>query len=287
MKQLVIFGLSMATRPVYCCHMLVESLHIYPIKSCRGLTLERFDVTEGPLADDRRFMLINPKGHLVSQREQPRMALIEVSITGDTLELSARGAKQARFDTRTDGEARDVELWQTPCKVVDQGQDVADWLTAYLGSPVRLVAQHRDYARPLHPALPRQFDGRTTFADAAPFLVVTQASLDDLNRRLETPVPMNRFRPNVVISGASSAYAEDDWKRIRIGDVELVRLIQCGRCVMTTTDQETAERGKEPLRTLATYRPKTPLGVPFGTYYAHAGPGQMKVGDGVEVIERS
>ena len=129
---------------------------------------------------------------------------------------------------------------------------------------------------------PREFDGRLTFADASPLLVVGSESLADLNARLETPLPMNRFRPNIVIDGCPP-YAEGGWDRILVGDLVLERLAPCGRCAITTTDQASAERGKEPLTTLETYRRDPDFGVIFGSYYGHTTIGRLAVGDAVTV----
>ncbi len=264
--------------------MQVSALHVYPVKSCRGAALESAEVVERAIRHDRRFMVVRPDGALLTQRQEPRMALIEVAVDDDALTLDVAGQESCRIETRAVGPSRRVEVWGSPCEVVDQGDVVATWLSEYLGTPARLVAMSGGYRRPLREPLPREFDGRLSFADAAPLLVVGAASLDDLNRRLGEPVPMNRFRPNVVIAGAAP-YAEDTWGRIRIGDIELVRLIPCGRCAVTTIDQATGAGGQEPLRTLASYRPQTAFGVPFGSYYGHVGTGPLRVGDAVEVVD--
>lgn len=263
--------------------MLASHIHCYPVKSCRGVELAASLVGPFGLANDRRFMVIKPDGNLLSQRQKPFMAQIEVSIDADGLSMSAPGHEPLRVVPTGAGDVRDVTLWDTPCKVVDQGASSAAWLSAVLETEAHLVAMAEGYERPVHPMLPRELNGTLLFADAAPLLVVSEASLEDLNARLPSPLPMDRFRPNIVVSGCEP-YAEDDWEQIRVGDVELTRVIPCGRCSITTTDQATGERGKEPLRTLATYRKHEVFGPIFGTYYAHRATGRIAAGDPVVAL---
>lgn len=263
--------------------MRISGLFVYPVKSCRGIALDEVEVGEQAFVNDRRFMVIQPEGKFITQGLRPVMAQIEASVHGDVVELDAPGRQPIRVEARTTGERQAVSLWGTPCEVVDQGDEVAAWLSEILETPARLVAMAAGYERPVHEKLPRAYDGRLIFADAAPILVISEASLDELNDRLDTPLPMNRFRPNLVVSGCEP-YAEDAWDRIRLGGFELARMVPCGRCSVTATDQATGERGEEPLRTLATYRKDETYGVMFGTYYGHLGTGRLAVGDLVEVM---
>lgn len=261
--------------------MKISALFVYPVKSCQGVPLEQVSVGHTGLQHDRRFMLVRPDGAVLTQRDEPFMTRIEARVTeGDVLELRSEGAAPLRITTRAEGAPSAVEVWGTRCEVIDQGEAVAAWLSACLGTPARLVAMSAGFERPAYSGFPRALDGRVLFADAAPILVIGEASLLDLNRRLKAPLPMDRFRPNLVVTG-SAPYAEDDWERVRIGGLELTRVNPCGRCAITTTDQLTGERGKEPLATLATYRQHPELGVVFGTYFANAEPGRLKVGDEV------
>lgn len=263
--------------------MRVSGLFVYPVKSCRGMAVDAVDVLETSLRNDRRFMVVAPGGGFLTQRQLPRMALIEAGIEGDVLELRSPGRAPLLVEARREGETEDVAVWDTPCLVVDQGDAAAEWLFASLGTPARLVAMVEGYRRPVQERLSREFDGRLLFADSAPFLVASEASLEDLNRRLSDPVPMDRFRPNIVVSGCIP-YAEDTWETVRIGDIELRHMEPCGRCVFTTTDQTTAERpNNEPLATLATYRRDPERGVTFGSYYGHVSTGRLAIGDFVAV----
>ena len=264
--------------------MKVSGLFVYPVKGCRGVAVEAVGVGDRAMENDRRFMVIDADGTFITQRKRPEMAMIEASVSGDVLQLAAPGRTPLSVETRAEGDTRGVAVWDTPCDVVDQGDAVAAWLSAYLGTPARLVAMASGYRRPMPEKLPAEHGGRLTFADAAPLLIISASSLDDLNGRLATPLPMDRFRPNIVVTGCA-AYAEDTWTRVRVGGIELDRLIPCGRCAVTTTDQATGERtGKEPLATLAGYRRDADFGVLFGSYYAHLGTGRLAVGDAVEVV---
>ncbi|MEM8885889.1 MAG: MOSC N-terminal beta barrel domain-containing protein [Planctomycetota bacterium] len=263
--------------------MHIASLHSYPVKSCRGIALERALIGDQGVKNDRRFMVTTPDGTFLTQRQLPRMAMIQVSVTDDIVELEAPGAPALRFEAQGSGTPRTVAVWGSPCEVLDLGDDVAAWFSAYLEAPARLVSMAPGYQRPLHDALPREHDGRLLFADAAPLLVTSEASLAELNSRLDEPVPMNRFRPNIVIAGCDP-FAEDEWTRFRVGSLEFERLIPCGRCAITTTDQATGARGKEPLATLAGYRKHPDFGVTFGTYFVHLGTGAIAVGEEVVIV---
>ena len=165
---------------------------------------------------------------------------------------------------------------------VDQGQEASDWFRGFLGVPCRLVGMADEHVRPTGRRL-RPGD-QVSFADSYPLLLISEASLEDLNARLAAPLPMDRFRPNIVVSGCPP-YAEDGWRTVRAGAVGLDVMKPCVRCVITTTDQQTAQRSTEPLRTLATYRRDADGGVIFGQNLLHHGPGALRVGDPVEVLE--
>lgn len=214
------------------------------------------------------------------------MALIQPDLVDDGLVLSAPGMAPCHVIRRHGGNALSVAIWKDTVPAVDQGDAVAGWLSAYLGRPARLARMADDHVRRVDPGYARPVD-QTGFADGYPALLIAEESLDELNRRLtaqsEAVLPMNRFRPNIVVRGAGVPNAEDDWQEIRIGAMTFRGVKLCARCAITTTDQDTAETGKEPLRTLATYR-KQPRGVMFGQNLVFDAPGAITVGDAVEIV---
>lgn len=268
----------------------VSALYLHPVKSCRGFAVDHVSLDTRGFSGDRRFLVVDPAGRFLTQRDTPRLALVAPTHHGGLLQLAAPDACPFNVPTTpasAPGSAattRDVVIWHDTVRAVDLGEGAATWLTAVLQRPARLVGIGDDYTRPVRGESARPGD-EVSFADAHPLLVISEASLADLNGRLEDPLPMNRFRPNLVVRGAP-AFAEDEWKRIRIGDVVLRASGPCARCVMTSTDQETLARGKEPLRTLAQYR-RSPRGdVNFGQNYGNESKsGPIRVGDEVEILE--
>ena len=264
--------------------MRVTSLHYYPVKSCGGTSIQHATIDARGFVEDRAWMVTTGDGLFLTQRDLPRMALIRPCADAGTLVLTAPGMPPLPVTRRTDGTRRDVVVWDDICATLDQGDEPARWLSAFLGSPCRLVRMDEDFVRQTDPAYSAAFAGQVGFADGYPMLLITQASLDDLNRRLAMPLPMNRFRPNVVVSG-TDPYAEDDWGLVRIGNVSFAVVKPCARCPITTTDQDTAETAREPLRTLATYRHVRGKGVMFGQNLIHTAAGSISVGDPVEILE--
>ena len=245
----------------------VASLHVYPVKSCRGIDVDAFRVTETGPEWDRRWMIVTADaGRFISQRSHPAMARISVAIGGGNLRLSADGIEPLVLPLDHDGDARRVSVWKDECIGVDAGVDAADWLAATLGEPLRLVRIEPSVPRLANPEFVGPDPHPVSFADAYPFLMISRASLAELNRRLPDAIPMARFRPNVVIDGVA-AHAEDAMTRFRFGSVVLRGVKHCTRCPITTTDQQTGARHprQEPLRTLGTYRHDHVLkGVVFG-----------------------
>jgi MOSC domain-containing protein len=243
----------------------VASLHVYPVKSCRGIDVDSFLLTETGPEWDRRWMIVTPAGMFITQRSHPAMATIAVAIEGGVLRLSAAGRAPLEVPVDHDGNSWPVVVWKSACLGIDAGDAAAAWLSEEIGEPLRLVRQ--DPAQPRHANT--QYAPESTpvsFADAYPILMISRASLEELNRRLPAPIPMARFRPNVVIDGVA-AHAEDAMTRFRAGPVVLRGIKHCDRCPITTTDQITGVRDphQQPLRTLATYRHDYVLkGVTFG-----------------------
>lgn len=243
----------------------IVSLHVYPVKSCRGIGLDSAVLTPTGLADDRHWMLVRPNGRFVTQRELPRMALIMTSVDDTGLVLIAPGMEPLRVPRESNGEALAVTVWKFSGSGIDCGSAAAAWCSQFLETDLRLVR--------FDPAMPRECSPEwtvgtrafTEFSDGFPILVISRASLAELNSRLPRALPMERFRPNVVIDGVD-AYAEDRIHELR-GDGATLRIVKpCTRCSITTTDQEVgAVDGVEPLATLKSYRIDRELrGVTFG-----------------------
>lgn len=262
----------------------LSQLTCYPIKACRGHEVELSDVERMGLAGDRRMMLVTPEGHFLTQREHPRLALITPSVSGERLTLAAPGVDNLTLLIRKSGPIFPVDIWDSQgVQAVDQGNEAAAWFSEQLGASVRLVHIAEGYQRKLSAKYAVSPDDHTGFADGYPILLISEESLGDLNARLDTPVPMNRFRPNVVVKGCDP-FTEDGWKRIRIGTVEMAIVKPCARCVVTTIDKETLAKNKEPLKTLASYRTKM-NGAMFGQNVIPLNEGWLELGMNVEVVE--
>jgi hypothetical protein len=262
----------------------VSNLTYYPIKACRGFDVAESQVERMGLADDRRMMVVTPEGGFLTQREHPKLALITPTLKNDSVTLSAPNFDSLQFELRKSGASTLVDIWSSKgVKAIDQGDVPAKWLSDWLGASVRLVHVHERFKRKLNPDYAVSDEDHTGFADGYPILVISEESLADLNSHLGAPVPMNRFRPNLVVKGCEP-FAEDIWKRIRIGGIEMVVVKPCPRCVVTTIDKETLEKNKEPLKTLNTYR-KQKGGAMFGMNVIPLGEGEIRVGMSVEVLE--
>jgi uncharacterized protein len=265
----------------------VSALNVYPIKSCGGISLSVAELGPRGIVRDRSFMLVNHNGKFITQREQPRMALIRPAIDADgMLTVQAPDMPVVVIPGDEQGPRYEVVVWKYSGEAVDQGNELAEWFSRFLGIACRLVMFPNDVVRKVNPRYARSEQDQVGFADGYPFLLISEASLADLNTRLEQPLPMNRFRPNIVVRG-TEPYAEDTWRTIRIGEVTFDIVKPCARCVITTTDQSTTERAREPLKTLTTYRLATSNGVMFGQNLIHAQVGLIRVGDPVEIIEQA
>ena len=265
-------------------HLLVRvtALNVYPIKSCGGTALDAAEFGRRGIVHDREFMIVDANRRFLTQREQPRFALIRPDRTDSTLTLQAPGMSRFVLEP-TDGVRYPVTIWRDCVMAADQGDRVAEWLSEYVGATCRLVRMPDDVVRPVDPDFATTAADEVGFVDGYPALLISEESLADLNARLAQALPMNRFRPNIVVSGAGQPFAEDTWAEIRIGELGFSAVKACARCITTTTDQATAERGPEPLATLAVYR-RVARGVLFGQNLIHASPGHIAVGDGVEVV---
>jgi MOSC domain-containing protein len=262
----------------------LTALTVFPLKSCRGIPVRQWPVDEFGLQHDRRFMVVDQSGEFMTQRDHPQLALVAPGIERDTLRLDAPGLPTLELPLRPmSSVVLRVTVWNDTCDATWMGEPAAEWLSSFLGTSCSLVHMDDATRRPVNP-LYASNGSRVSFADGFPLLLISEESLADLNRRLAEPLPMNRFRPNLVVAGGS-AYGEDGWKEIEIGSLGLSVVKPCERCVIPNTDQTTTERGTEPLRTLATYR-NVGGKVMFGQNLLHHSSGTLRVGDRVVVQQQ-
>lgn len=273
--------------------MILSELYIYPIKSLSGIAVPEVIVEPKGFRHDRRFMLVSPSGQFITQRTHHQMALLDVAIQDETLRIWHRhrpdNALEVPLTVATSDETILVDIWDSknvPALTVSVEAD--RWFTKELNTPCRLVFMPESTHRAVDPTYARDPDlDAVSFADGYPYLLIGQASLDALNQRLNQSLSMLRFRPNLVVQ-SSSPHEEDTWAEFRVGDLSFYGVKPCGRCVLTTIDPETGEPGKEPLRTLATYR-KWKTKILFGQNIL-AQPvdriplGTLHVGQSIEVI---
>ncbi len=265
----------------------ITALNIYPVKSCRGIPVAAAEVGSTGLFDDRHWMLVRPNGRFVTQRELPRMALIGTQAGAGGLTLSAPGMPELSIPRVASGAARPVTVWKFDGRGIDCGAEAAAWATKYLETDLALVAFDTSLPRSCSPDWTGDTPAITEFSDGFPILVISRASLEDLNSRLSRKLPMERFRPNLVIDGVD-AYAEDRIHELRVGAITLRLVKPCTRCSITTTDQQSGTvDGDEPLRTLKQYRFDRELrGVSFGqnAIVVRGVGGRLSVGDSFEVM---
>lgn len=261
----------------------VASLIYYPIKACRGFEVDETNVERMGLEGDRRMMVTTPDGRFLTQRNYPKLALVTPTVSNKELALYAPGMDIVTVPIQNSGPSRPVDIWRSKgVQAIDQGEIAAEWFSYWLGASARLVHIAEGYIRKLNEKYAVNMDDHTAFADGYPILLASDESLADLNARLETPLPMNRFRPNLVVKGCEP-FAEDTWKRIRIGDIEMAVVKPCARCMVTTIDKETLAKSKEPLKTLNTYR-RQAGGVMFGQNVIPLYDGRLRTGMSVEIL---
>ncbi|MBC8027450.1 MAG: MOSC N-terminal beta barrel domain-containing protein [Steroidobacteraceae bacterium] len=265
----------------------LDGLFVYPVKSCRGIARESERVESTGLAGDRHWMLVRPNGRFVTQRELPHMALIATALDGDGLTLAAPGRASLRVARDAGRDARQVTVWKFSGSGIDCGDEAATWCSETLETPLRLVRFDPASPRVCSPEWTPGTKAVTEFSDGYPMLVISRASLAELNSRLQKALPMERFRPNLVIDGVA-AYDEDRIHELRAADLAIRIVKSCTRCAITTTDQDRgAVDGVEPLATLKTYRHDRELkGVIFGQNAIPAsGVGStLRVGQTFEVV---
>ncbi len=277
--------------------MRISEINFYPIKSLKGISTDKAVVEDRGLRFDRRWMLVDTDNRFMTQREHPKMATIKVAVDDSGLKVESDGKEPLFIPTVSGTEPNELEtvtVWSSTVKAAVHSDNVNQWFSGVLNFDCRLVAMTESSNRHVDPDYAKRPEDTVSFADGYPFLLIGQASLDDLNKRISEknagstglqPLPMNRFRPNFVVSG-SEAFEEDSWKRIRIGETIFHLVKPCGRCIITTTDQQTGQRnGDEPLATLSGYR-KMDGKLLFGqNLIAETSGATIRTGDQLEVLE--
>lgn len=268
--------------------LTIASLHIYPVKSLGGFSVAEARTTDRGFEHDRRWMLVDGNGRFLSQRELPTMACLHCTPLADgfrVTDIRGGGALDLPWGI-TEGASVDATVWNDTVRVIATPEEATAWFTHRLGAPCTLVFMPDSTQRSVDPAYAT---GITSLGDGFPYLILSQASLDDLNGRIASaqPLTMDRFRPNIVIAGGS-AYQEDGWQAITIGKTGFSLVKPCARCAIPTTDQNTGERGPEPLRTLAGFRRGTARngspGVFFGVNAMAEAGSVVRVFDTVHIV---
>ena len=263
-------------------NIFVHDLWIYPVKSAKGFSLKEIYIGQwGPLFD-RRWMVVNGKGEFLTQRECPQMALLETSIKRESLCLSYEmiGQIEVPLENRK-GKDVWVQVWKDRLKAKDCGDEVSHFLSKAFGQEYRLVFMPDSTQRKVEGTLTKTF----SFCDSSPLLVLSLESLEDLNARIQKKLLIDRFRPNIVVSGGE-AYGEDDWDEYKMGEVVLKNLRPCTRCKVTTVNQQKGVfEGKSPLKDLAKYRSRGG-GLVFGQSAYHLGQGKIRIGDPLDILKR-
>jgi len=266
----------------------IAKIFIYPIKACGGVALPFCDIVPGGLAGDRRYMLVDRNGRMVTRRERSELARVQLLI--DENRFIARAPDMPFLALPTQMEDARAEFGETIASHVwsdtvlaPEHQRGSGWFSALLGEEIRLVYMPEGALRQVNPARSDPGD-QVNFADGYPLLITSESSLDDLNARLSEPVPMERFRPNIVVTGAP-AFEEDVWAEISLGEISCVLPKLCDRCTVTTVEEGSGHKGKEPLRTLATFR-RWDKAVWFGTNAIPKSAGTVALGQEIYVRKR-
>jgi hypothetical protein len=278
--------------------MEVSAINIYPVKSLGGISLNDSKVEKRGLQFDRRWLLIDEENKFLTQREFPKMAVISIGVNANGLEVAAENFENLYVPFEVGGETKKVQIWQSICDAIPHKSQINEWFSKVLQTNCRLVFMPDQSERKINTKFLVNNE-IVSFADGYPFLIISETSLADLNSRLEKQLTMDRFRPNIVVKN-SEAFAEDKWQKIRIGNTIFRSTKPCARCVMTTINQAEGNfEGKEPLKTLATYRMAkdvfpnnleeldlTAKSILFGqNLVAENFSERIKIGDKIEVIE--
>ncbi|WP_196138699.1 MOSC domain-containing protein [Aliikangiella sp. G2MR2-5] len=266
-------------------NLSITQILTYPVKSIAGIHHVSARVTPFGLEGDRMKMLVDKNGLFISQRKYPQLALISIQTEGDDLVLNAPGMSEIKIKEApvNRNSCIFVEVWGDKCRGIETSPEASLWFSEYLKTEIRLVSYDQSFLRPTDPDYSQAGDV-VSFADGFPLLLTTEGSLADLNSRLDTPVEMRNFRPNIVVKGCH-AFAEDEWKKLRVGEIIFDLVKPCSRCILTTVDPDTGKKSSigEPLKTLASYR-RGPGGVYFGMNLIPRTQGTINLTDGVEII---
>lgn len=265
----------------------IKSLHIYPIKSIGSIDLKESQVTHRGLTYDRRWVLVDEQNRFVSQRENPHLALLQPELHEHQMKVVDRSQHQSPilFDlTEPDTEADEVTIWDDVVPAKPVSSKVNEWFSNFMRAPVRLMYMHEESVRQADQRYAITPANKVSFADGYPILIVSEASMNLLNTKLISPLKVNRFRANIIVEG-TEPHEEDSWREVRTAQQTLFGVKPCARCVMTTIDPETAVAGKEPLKTLSSYR-QIGNKILFGENFIPKEEGVLKVGDEVTVVQR-
>ena len=262
----------------------VSELTIYPVKSMAGISLQSSQLDSMGLQYDRRWMVVSPEGKFITQRSHPQLALIQPKLNNGQLSMSSFGLDDHIVPAANeDSPSMTVHIWDDVVQAKHLSKETDAWLEQTVGEPCHLVFIVDDEVRQCDTTYAREGD-RTGFSDGFPLLLISEASLDDINNKLDNPVPMKRFRPNLVVTGCE-AFAEDSWKEIQVNNVTFHIIKPCSRCIITTVNPDTGiVSGTEPLKTLSEYR-KRENKVMFGQNLVHDNSGELSVGDSVKLIK--
>jgi uncharacterized protein len=260
----------------------VSALYIYPVKSVAGVSLQEARVERRGFQNDRRWMVVDEKNRFISQREYPRLALVEARVEPSGLELQAPGMETVQVQPSQDRTRVTVQVWRDAVSAVRGSPEADEWFSRFLRIRCRLVYMPPDSVRRVDPAYARDHE-EVSFADGFPVLLASEGSLRDLNTRLKEPVTIRRFRPNLAVAG-TEPFEEDAWREIRIGSVRFRVVKPCSRCAVINVNPETGLSTTEPLRTLASYRTVNGKAF-FAQNLIPMDEGVVRVGDGVDVLQ--
>lgn len=265
--------------------LTISELAIYPVKSMRQIQLQESALQFGGLKYDRRWMVIDDSGVMVTQRNVARLCLIQPELLNPEIDCSIKLSAENMSDisvTVPDGSHTcKAKVWDDVCNAYDAGDDIASWLSEFLNIECRLVYFPDNEIRIVDQTYGRPND-QTAFSDGFPILLTSQASLDDLNSRMNENIPMARFRPNIVVTGCE-AFAEDRWTQLKVGDIYLHIVKPCSRCIIPSIDITNATKGVEPIKTMLAYR-KRDNGIFFGQNIISNGQGSLAVGMKVHIV---